>query len=67
MLVEFCKGEDLVITNTMFKHHVKNLYTWKSPGDLHRNQIDYIKINQRFKNSVKNVKKVPWRGCRIGS
>lgn len=53
MLVEFCKGEDLVITNTMFKHHVKNLYTWKSPGDLNRKQIGYIMINQRFKNNVK--------------
>ena len=65
MLVEFCKGEDLVITNTMFKHHVKNLYTWKSPGDLHRNQIDYIMINQRFKNNVKNVKTYP--GADVGS
>ena len=53
MLVEFCKGEDLVITDTMFKHHVKNLYTWKSPGDCEN------------KNNVKNVKTYP--GADLGS
>ena len=64
-LIEFCTGEDLVITNTMFKQHVKNLYTRTSPGDLHRNQIDYIMINHRFKNNLKNVKSYP--GADVGS
>ena len=58
-LIEFCKGNNLIIMNTMFKHHPKNIYTWKSPGDVCRNQIDYIMINDRFKNSVKNVKTHP--------
>ena len=55
-LVEFCKREDLVITNTMLKRNVKNPYTWKSPGDLHCNLIHYVVINQKIKNYVKNIR-----------
>ena len=58
-LIEFCKETKMVVTNTFFKHHPKLLYTWKSPGDIHRNQIDYILINERFKNSIKNTKTYP--------
>ena len=64
-LVELCKGEELIITNTMYQHHVRNLYTWKSPGDIVRNQIDYIMINNRHTNSVLNVKTYP--GADAGS
>ena len=41
-LAEFCLANNLTIANTWFKHHPRNTYTWKSPGDLYRNQIDYI-------------------------
>ena len=54
-LVTFCDENDLIITNTVFKQHPRPLYTWKSPGDQSRYQIDYILINNRFRNSVKNV------------
>lgn len=58
-LVELCKGRDLVIMNAFFKHPERRLYTWKSPGDMYRNQIDYIINDSRFKNCVKNVKTFP--------
>ena len=32
-LAEFCRVNSLVITNTFFDHHKRNLYTWTSPGD----------------------------------
>ena len=32
-LVDFCASNNLVITNTTFKHHPRRLYTWISPGD----------------------------------
>ena len=28
-----------------FQHHKRHLYTWQSPGDGVRNQIDYITMN----------------------
>ncbi|XP_008479756.1 craniofacial development protein 2-like [Diaphorina citri] len=55
-LIEFCKQKNLWIANTWFKHHKRRLYTWKRPGDTKRFQIDYILINDRFKNSIKNAK-----------
>ena len=39
-LIEFCKANNLVVSNTWFKHPARRLYTWKSPGDICRNQID---------------------------
>ncbi|XP_055447344.1 uncharacterized protein LOC129659703 isoform X4 [Bubalus kerabau] len=39
----------LVITNTLFQQHKRRLYTWTSPDGQHRNQIDYILCNQRWR------------------
>src|SRR6476619_5928862 len=33
-LIEFCKSQNLVITNTWYKQEKRRRYTWKSPGDL---------------------------------
>ena len=49
--------------NTWFRHHARDLYTWKSPGDRARNQIDYININKRFRNSVTQVRTNPGADC----
>ena len=57
--IEWCESNDLMITNTWFKKHPRKLYTWKSPGDQIRNQIDYITINKRFRNSIQNVTTFP--------
>src|SRR6476469_9786290 len=53
-LIEFCKSQNLVITNTWFEQEKRRRYTWKSPGDLRRYQIDYILVQQRYRNSVKS-------------
>ena len=49
--------------NTWFQHEKRHLYTWKCPGDTARNQIDYITINQRFRNSILQVKGYPGADC----
>ncbi|XP_072046427.1 probable tubulin polyglutamylase ttll-15 [Amphiura filiformis] len=45
----------------MLKHNVstERKYTWTSPGNLYRNQIDYILIKQRWKTNVKNCRTFP--------
>ena len=53
-LVEFCKKNKLMITNTWFEQEKRRRYTWKKPGDTGRFQIDYILVKQRFRNSVKS-------------
>ncbi len=59
MWVDWCVTHEQVIMNTWFQHHKRHLYTWKSPGDGVRNQIDYITINKRFRNSILQVKGHP--------
>ncbi|XP_013145032.1 PREDICTED: uncharacterized protein LOC106108413, partial [Papilio polytes] len=69
ILVEFCQDKELTITNTLFKLHPRRLYTWTSPrhnsSHIMRNQIDYIIINRRFRNSIKNA--VSYPGADINS
>ena len=60
-LVEFCRNNKFVLTNTWFQQHKRRRYTWKKPGDIDekRYQIDYILVRQRFRNSVKSSKSYP--------
>ena len=59
MLLDFCLTNNLLVTNTVFCHHKRKVYTWKSPGDRHRNQIDYILIKNRWKNGILNSRAFP--------
>ena len=45
-LVEFCKRNRMVITNTWFEQEKRRRYTWKKPGDNGRYQIDYIMVSR---------------------
>lgn len=58
-LLQFCLENRLIVTNTLFQHPKRLLYTWKSPGDVRRNQIDYILISKRHRNNVKECKTYP--------
>lgn len=62
-LVQFCQEEELILANTFFQLPPRRLYTWKSPADTSehrvRNQIDFIAINERFKNSIKAARTYP--------
>lgn len=63
MFLDFCLNNNLTITNTYFKHHKRRLYTWKSPGDRYRNQIDYITVANRWKSSITNARTFPGADC----
>uniref|UniRef100_A0A8D8Q4X5 Craniofacial development protein 2 n=1 Tax=Cacopsylla melanoneura TaxID=428564 RepID=A0A8D8Q4X5_9HEMI len=63
MLEQFVESHKLVVLNTQFKQPPRRLYTWKAPKDkpekVIRNQIDFILINKRYRNSCKNMKTFP--------
>ena len=62
---DWCEENSMAVMNTWLKQHERNLYTWKSrPGDLFRNQIDYISINStRYRNAITICKTKPGADC----
>ena len=59
MLIDFCERNGPIVTNTLFKKPKRRLYTWKAPGDWSRDQLDYILVKHRFRNSAKDVQTLP--------
>ena len=49
--------------NLCFEKQPRLLWTWKSPGDRCRNQIDFITVNKRFRNSILNTRTYPGADC----
>ena len=41
-LMVFCQANTLVVANTLFKQHKRQLYIWTSQDGQYRNQIDQI-------------------------
>ena len=62
-LTEFFWENALVIANTLFQQHKRQLYTWTSPDGQHQNQIDYILCSQRWRSSVQSAKTRPRTNC----
>ena len=46
----------LVIGNTFFQQHKRELYTWTSPVGQYQSQIDYIFCSQRWRCSIQSAK-----------
>jgi len=42
-----------MIVNTLFEEHKRKKYTLKMSGDVKKFQINYILVNNRFKNQFK--------------
>ena len=55
-LIEFCQENALVIANSLFQQHKRQLYTWTSPDGQYRNHTDYILCSQRWRNSIQSAK-----------
>ena len=62
-LVEWCHEQNLCITNTWFKKSEEKLWTWKSPDDQTRNQIDFILVPQKFRNTITDVSAISTADC----
>lgn len=58
-LIEFCTKHKFIVTNTLFEHHPRRIYTWRAPGDIRRAQLDYILVRGRYKNQVKDSRSYP--------
>ena len=63
LLDDFCVANELVVSNTTFQQHPRRLYTWTSPGDRVRNQIDYILIGIRWRTTILVTNTRPSADC----
>ena len=61
-LLEFCKRNEFIITNTTFQHKMSHITTWTANFNYHntnkpvRNQIDYILINKQHRYIVNDCR-----------
>ena len=55
-LLEFATLHNLFICNTRFEQKPNRKWTWASPDGIHRNMIDLILIQHRWKTSVINCR-----------
>ena len=62
-LIVFCQENALVIANSIFQQHKRQLYTWTSANGQYWNQIDYILCSQRWRSSIQSVKTRPGADC----
>ena len=62
-LTEWAQINNFIIGNTWFEQPLRRRWTWKSPGDGSRNQIDYILIPKRFRNALLTSKTLPGADC----
>ena len=62
-IVEWCHMNNLIMRNTWFQHPKRRKWTWKSPGDSSRNQIDCIQISKRFINALLSAKTYSGADC----
>ena len=62
-LIEWAQINQLVISNTWFKQPLRRRWTWKKPGTGERNQIDYMMISKRFRDSLMIARSAPGADC----
>ena len=55
-LLEFAKLHNLFISNTRFQQKSNRKWAWASPDSIHKNMIDLILIQQRWKTSLINCR-----------
>ena len=51
-LIDFAMANRLIAANAITRQHPRRKYTWRSFDGLHRNQIDYVLVQRRWKTAV---------------
>ncbi len=64
-LLEFAEKHGLMICNTRFQQKECRKWTWRAPDGKHKNMIDLVLVDRRWKTSVKNCR--TYQGADISS
>lgn len=55
--------QEMNICNSWFEHRINPITTWTFPDGLYKNEIDYIVINERYRNGVTHVQAKSGTDC----
>ena len=55
-LLQFCRYNNLVITNAVFGHKMAHKLTWYSHDGKTANLIDYVIVNRRLAGSIQDTR-----------
>ena len=62
-LLTFCQANNFQILNTWFENHVRRKWTWISPDQATKNQIDYILVSKDWFTSLTDCNVKPGSDC----
>ena len=54
-LVDFCEINNVIISNTFFKHKLMHQTSWVHPRNKVGHIIDYTLVNKKFRSSVEDI------------
>ncbi|CAF4531784.1 unnamed protein product, partial [Rotaria sp. Silwood2] len=55
-LIDFCEMNNIIISNTFFKHKLMHQTSWMHPRTKKWHMIDYTLVNKKFRSSVEDVR-----------
>ena len=55
-LIDFCSINNLIVSNTFFKHKPIHQKSWMHPGQKTWHMLDYNLVNKQFRSSVEDVR-----------
>jgi hypothetical protein len=55
-LIDFCEINNILISNTFFKHKLIHQTSWMHPRNKIWHMIDYTLVNKKFRSSVEDVR-----------
>ncbi|CAF4215320.1 unnamed protein product, partial [Rotaria magnacalcarata] len=55
-LTDFCQTNNLIISNTFFKHKRAHQKSWMHPGTKIWHTLDYTLINKNFRSTIEDVR-----------
>ena len=62
-LTEFCQENALVIANTLFQQHKRQLYTSTLLNGKYQNQTNFFLSSQKWRSSIQSAKTRPGADC----
>ena len=62
-VISFATSKNLVVKSTMFQYKDIHKYTWTSPDDTKRNQIDNVLVDRHRHSSIINIRTVRGEIC----